>query len=133
MATKPFSVFPVHSQTGYSSSAMTKPGLPINKFFWIAGRAGSLNSACDFCGSVDPLVRYVLDAEQWIACGPCSALIEKNDIEGLIASATARLSEELAGNLKPEIIAAIVREWHAPFWQARNQREGAPNSFRKAV
>ena len=75
----------------------------IDELFRIVGLDQPKNPVCDFCGGRDPLVRYLAEdikvaepetkhVAEWIACGPCSALIVQRDVDGLVASATAQLT-----------------------------------------
>ena|SRR2546426_354150 len=106
----------------------------IDELFRILGLDQPKNLVCDFCGGRDPLVRYLAEdirvaepetkhVAEWIACGPCSALIVQRDVDGLVASATAQLVHQLKGALLGQIIEASVRELHRQFWQAWKQQE----------
>jgi hypothetical protein len=59
-------------------------------------------SACDFCGSSDPLIPYDEPGFCWYACPQCTHLIENEEWQGLVARCREayRMSDGFSGDDK---------------------------------
>lgn len=81
----------------------------------MTGGVAGHGAVCDFCGAAGP--RWILVANganiedaDWLACGPCWALIREGDREGLAARAIA------AHDGQAEVVREAVALTHGAFW-----------------